>query len=96
MNYDDLLMATYELREKMVADVHRPRYHFCPPQGRWNDLNGMIYWNGRYHAGYLQKIRNGPGQRDFSSQQHISSRDLLHWRYHPAALREPRDATNPW
>jgi beta-fructofuranosidase len=86
---DDLLMATYALREKMVADAHRPRYHFCPPEGRWNDVNGMIYWKGRYHAGYLQKIRNGPGQLDFSSQQHISSRDLVHWRYHPAALREP-------
>jgi sucrose-6-phosphate hydrolase SacC (GH32 family) len=45
MNDDDLLMATYELREKMVAAVHRPRYHFCPPHGRWNDLNGMIYWS---------------------------------------------------
>ena len=89
MEFDDLLMATYELREKLVADKYRPRYHFCPPEGRWNDLNGMIYWKGRYHAGYLQKIRNGPGRRDFSSQQHISSRDLVHWRYHPAALREP-------
>jgi sucrose-6-phosphate hydrolase SacC (GH32 family) len=44
MNDDDLLMATYELREKLVADRHRPRYHFCPPEGRWNDLNGMVYW----------------------------------------------------
>ena len=93
MSYDDLLMETYELREELVADVHRPRYHFCPPEGRWNDLNGMIYWKGRYHAGYLQKIRNGPGQRDFSSQQHISSRDLVHWRYHRAALREPLEGS---
>lgn len=82
-------MAIYELREKMVTDRQRPRYHFVPPEGRWNDLNGMIYWNGRYHVGYLQKIRNGPNERDFSSQQHISSRDLLHWKYHTASLREP-------
>jgi sucrose-6-phosphate hydrolase SacC (GH32 family) len=41
-------MATYELCEKMVADRHRPRYRFCPPEGRWNDLNGMVYWNGGY------------------------------------------------
>ena len=88
-SYDDLLMATYELREKLVADKHRPRYHFVPPEGRWNDLNGMLYWNGRYHIGYLQKIRNAPGERDFSSWQHVSSRDLVHWRYHPASLREP-------
>ena len=85
MKYDDLLMATYELRERMVADKFRPRYHFVPPEGKWNDINGMLYWKGRYHTGYLQKIRNGPGQRDFSSQQHISSRDLIHWRYHKAS-----------
>lgn len=89
MNYDDLLMATYELRERMVADRLRPRYHFLPPEGRWNDLNGVTFWKGRYHIGYLQKIANGPGERDFSSWQHVSSRDLIHWRYHRASLREP-------
>ena len=93
MDYDDLLIATYELREEMVADKFRPRYHFVPPEGRWNDVNGMLYWKGRYHAGYLQKIRNGPDQRDFSSQQHISSRDLVHWRVHTASLREPLEGS---
>ena len=89
MDFDDLLMASYELREKLVADNFRPRYHFVPPEGRWSDTNGMLYRQGRYHAGYLQKIRNSEGERDFSSQQHISSRDLVHWRYHLASLREP-------
>ena len=88
-NYDDYLMESYELREKLVSDKFRPKYHFLPPEGRWNDLNGAMYWNGRYHLGYLQKISNGPNQRDFSSWQHISSRDLLHWTYHQAYLREP-------
>ena len=74
-DYDDLLMKAYELREKMVADKFRPKYHFLPPQGRWNDLNGTIFWKGRYHIGYLQKIANGPNERDFSSWQHVSSRD---------------------
>ena len=59
-NYDDFLMDVYESRERMVADRHRPRFHFLPPEGRWNDLNGAIYWNGRYHIGYLQKIANVP------------------------------------
>ncbi len=92
-DFDDLLMDSYELREKLVADRHRPRYHFVPPEGRWNDLNGMLYWKGRYHIGYLQKIRNAPGERDFSSWQHVSSRDLVHWRYHRASLREPLPGT---
>ena len=87
--YDDFLMESYQLREKMVADKFRPKYHFLPPQGRWNDINGAIFFNGRYHLGYLQKIRNGPNEIDFSSWQHISSRDLLHWSYHTAYLDEP-------
>ena len=88
-DFDDYLMESYEMREKLVADKFRPRYHFAPPEGRWNDINGAVFWKGRYHIGYLQKIANGPGERDFSSWQHISSRDLLHWRYHKASLREP-------
>ena len=88
-DFNDYLMESYELREKLVADKFRPRYHFVPPEGRWNDINGAIFWNGRYHLGYLQKIPNASGPIDFSSWQHISSRDLLHWRYHKASLREP-------
>ena len=86
---DEYLMESYEMREKLVADKFRPKYHFVPPEGRWNDLNGVVFWKGRYHIGYLQKIANGEGERDFSSWQHVSSRDLLHWRYHKASLREP-------
>ena len=92
-DFDEYLMESYELREKLVADKFRPRYHFVPPEGRWNDINGSIFWNGRYHIGYLQKIPNGPDERDFSSWQHISSRDLLHWRYHKASLREPLEGS---
>ena len=88
-DYDDFLMESYQLREKLVADKFRPKYHFLPPAGRWNDINGATFFNGRYHLGYLQKIRNGPNERDFSSWQHISSRDLLHWTYHTAYLNEP-------
>ncbi len=92
-DFGDYLMESYELREKLVADKFRPRYHFLPPEGRWNDINGAVFWKGRYHIGYLQKIANGPGERDFSSWQHVSSRDLLHWRYHKASLREPLEGS---
>jgi len=88
-NSDEYLMESYEMREKLVGDKFRPRYHFVPPEGHWNDMNGVVFWKGRYHIGYLQKIPNSPGERDFSSWQHVSSRDLLHWRYHKASLREP-------
>ena len=87
--FDDYWMESYEVRERMTQDKFRPRYHFLPPEGGWNDINGAVFYQGRYHIGYLQKISNGPGKMPFSSWQHISSRDLLHWRYHKASLREP-------
>ena len=86
-DYSDILMADYELRERMIASKWRPRYHFLPPAGRWNDVNGAYYHAGRFHLGYLQKISNAPGKLDFSSWQHISSKDLLHWTYHSTSLR---------
>lgn len=86
---DELLFSAYKLREKLVTDKYRPRYHFLPPEGKWNDMNGLIYWRGRYHIGYLQKIGNGENKLDYSSWQHISSRDLLHWRYHRTSISEP-------
>ena len=53
---DQYFMKSYEMRERMVADKFRPRYHFIAPEGWWNDVNGAVFWNGRYHIGYLQKI----------------------------------------
>ena len=88
-DYDEYLNRSFKIRENFVSDKFRPNYHFLPPEGNWNDINGCIFWKGRYHIGYLQKIRNGPNIRDFSSWQHISSRDLLHWKYHKSSLNEP-------
>ena len=76
--YNDYLYNSFKIREKFVTDKFRPNYHFLPPEGYWNDINGCIFWNGRYHIGYLQKIKNNSNIRDYSSWQHISSRDLLH------------------
>lgn len=30
--YDDYWMEAYQMREKLVRDKFRPRYHFLPPQ----------------------------------------------------------------
>ena len=46
-DFDDYLMESYEMREKLVADKFRPRYHFVPPEGRWNDINGAVFWKGQ-------------------------------------------------
>ena len=71
------------LRERFLADPHRPTYHFCVPEdmGMPGDPNGAFYHNGRYHLMYLYN-RNGTG----FCWGHISSSDLVHWRHHPDAI----------
>ena len=78
-----------ELRERLLADKHRPGYHFAIPEdiGRPGDPNGAFYANGRYHLMYLYARR---GVHAFEDRGycwgHISSHDLVHWRHHPDAI----------
>ena len=62
-----------------------PTYHIAalPDEGvcRPYDTNGCLYWKGRYHLMYIFQHR----QRGHS-WGHMSSEDLVHWTYHPAAL----------
>ena len=81
---EKLIDSTLALTQKFRDDPHRPVYHFMPPSGWMNDINGTIYWNGRYHlfyqynpqAAYWNQIHWG----------HASSVDLVHWVHHPIAL----------
>jgi beta-fructofuranosidase len=91
------LETSFCLREKLIKDPHRPRYHFLPADGLWNDINGTLYWKGRYHIFFLARKKNenlAAIERDewptFWEWQpvwaHVSSRDLIHWKYHPSFL----------
>lgn len=65
------------------------RYHFTRPRGNAGgpfDPNGTIFFNGRYHLGYLDE----DGGKWFWG--HVSSADLLQWQLHPPTLtRSPED-----
>ena len=80
---DEAIRAARSLRERFLADPYRPGYHFCAPEDKAEpgDPNGAFYHNGRYHLMYLYN-RNDKG----FCWGHISSSDLVHWRYHPDAI----------
>jgi len=76
-------------RDKLLREPHRPTYHFVVPEGIAEpfDPNGAIYFKGRYHLFYIfQNIRPREGYRG-DSWGHVSSHDLVHWRFHPTALK---------
>lgn len=71
--------------ERFAHDRHRPRYHFIPPANWTNEPHGPLYWKGEYHVFY-QANPSGPywGHIHWG---HSSSKDLVHWRHWPAAIR---------
>lgn len=101
---EEMIQHTRELRERYELDPHRPRYHFMPPWGWMNDINGAIFWKGRYHVFY-QFNPSGAFHWDdnFFYQDrpddahdpihwgHASSMDLVHWVHHPVALTPTPD-----
>ena len=80
---EPVVQSTRLLREKLLADRYRPRYHFCVPEdmGMPGDPNGCFYARGRYHLMYLYN-RRAAG----FCWGHLSSHDLVHWRHHPDAI----------
>lgn len=80
---DFVIKATRDFRERLLSDPYRPAYHFAFPEddGRPGDPNGAFYHNGLYHLMYLYRS-TGTG----FAWGHASSKDLLHWRYHPDAI----------
>lgn len=75
---------THVLRDSLLKDKHRPAYHFVIPEGKGVpfDPNGAFYYQGRYHLMYLYDRKENGG----FAWGHVSSKDLLHWRFHPDAL----------
>src|SRR5579871_6668094 len=66
------------LRLHMLGDPYRPVYHFVVPEdhARPADPNGAVFWNGRYHLGYIYQ------DKGVHFWGHASSLDLVHWRHH--------------
>ena len=86
---DENIQGARALQAKFHDDPHRPRYHFMPPWSWMNDINGAIWWKGRYHVFYQHHPWGGisGGAR----WGHASSLDLLHWVHHPIAFAPSED-----
>jgi beta-fructofuranosidase len=82
----DQINETRALRALMQSDPHRPAYHFVAPEGMAYpfDPNGGIYWNGKYHLGFIyQNLERGSREHFWG---HAVSTDLLHWSLYPDML----------
>lgn len=56
-------------------------YHLAHPGTTApGDPNAGLYWKGRYHLHYIYEGPSG------ASWAHVSSRDMVHWRWHPTTL----------
>ena len=64
---------------------HWPTYHLLHPGPvlrPWVDPNPAFYYKGRYHLHYLYESAEGG-----LSMAHVSSLDMVHWKFHPTVLR---------
>ena len=72
-----------------INKIKEPAFHITGDVGWINDPNGLIYYNGQYHAFYQHypdDIKWGP-----MHWGHVVSDDLTNWRYMPIALKPGDD-----
>ena len=65
-------------------EKYRPLYHHTPLSGWMNDPNGMFYKDGEWHLYYQANPYGSKWQN--MTWGHSSSRDLITWTHHPAAI----------
>lgn len=65
-------------------EKYRPLYHHTPSYGWMNDPNGMFYKDGVWHLYYQWNPYGSKWQN--MTWGHSSSKDLVNWEHHPAAI----------
>lgn len=67
------------------SEPHRGQFHFSPPNGWMNDINGPVYYRGVYHL-FFQSNPHSLGSNNDIHWGHATSTDLIHWTEQPIAL----------
>ena len=72
-----------------INKIKEPAFHITGERGWINDPNGLIYYNGRYHAFY----QHYPNDTKWGPMHwgHVVSDDLTNWKYLPIALKPGDD-----
>ena len=67
-----------------ITKIKEPSFHITGEKGWINDPNGLIFYNGQYHAFY----QHNPHDTKWGPMHwgHVVSDDLSNWRYLPIAL----------
>jgi sucrose-6-phosphate hydrolase SacC (GH32 family) len=65
-------------------EPYRGQFHFSPPSGWMNDINGLWYLHGEYHLAF-QHNPHAP-ENGLMHWGHATSPDLLHWTIQPIML----------
>ena len=67
-----------------ITKIKEPAFHITGETGWINDPNGLIYYNGKYHAFY----QHYPNDTKWGPMHwgHVVSDDLTNWKYLPFAL----------
>ena len=74
-------------------ETFRPLYHHTPSYGWMNDPNGMFYKDGTWHL-YYQYNPYGSSWGNMT-WGHSTSRDLVNWTHHPAAITAALPTAQP-
>ena len=73
-----------KVKDIVLKNPHRNKYHFMAPAYWLSDPNGLIYFKGEYHMFY----QHYPYAPHWGSMHwgHAKSKDLVHWEHLPIAL----------
>ncbi|WP_158750356.1 glycoside hydrolase family 32 protein [Acidobacterium sp. S8] len=81
--------------DSLYKERNRPQFHFTVKRGWSNDVNGPIFYKGRYHLFWQAFPFGVTWNTGFMYWGHAVSKDLVHWQELAPALMLDR-LGSPW